>query len=77
MAKINKEDKLKVGIATDTWKVKIFKKELKKLGYEYETSDGITPEDKFFYIYVEPNKLEKAQSDIAYINQKARNSRMN
>ena len=70
-------DKIKVGIATDNYKVKIFKKELTKKEYEYTTGDGITPDTKMFYIEFEIGKLHELQEAIKEINLKARNEKMN
>lgn len=69
--------KLKVGIATDNYKVKIFKKELTERGYEYETGNGITKDTKMFYIMVEPNGMIELQDAIIEINEKSRNEKMN
>jgi hypothetical protein len=69
--------KLKVGIATDNWKVKFFKKELTKKGYEYTTGDGVTEDTRMFYIQVDEDALHKAQDDIADINRRVRNEKLN
>lgn len=51
---------LKVGIAIDAWKFPVFKKRLKKAGYEFEKHSGITPDTLTLRVNTEdPVKLQK------------------
>lgn len=68
-------DKQKIGIATDPWKKKIFRKYLKKKGYEFEEAGG--DEIHVFTVMIEEKDLYKLQEDIKEINQIARNSKLN
>lgn len=68
-------DKQKIGIAADSWKKKIFRKHLKKKGYEFEEAGGGVMH--VFSIMIEEKDLYKLQEDIKEINQKARNSKLN
>ena len=69
-------DKIKIGICTDPWKSKIFKKLLKKKGYEFEYVKGNDGMD-VFSIDIHPDDLHRAQNDIRDINTEARKSKMN
>ena len=69
--------KIKVGIATDNYKVKLFKKELTKKGYEYTTGNGVTSDTTMFYIEFETDSLLELQEHIREINNKSRREKMN
>ena len=62
-------NKQKIAITTDPWKKKIFRKFLKKKGYEFEEVKG--KKIHVFSLMIEEKDLYKLQEDIKEINQKA------
>jgi len=64
---------MKIGIVTDPWKVKIFKKELTKAGYKFEFTNSKTM--PVFTVEVTVTGAIELQNTVRNINNKARNSK--
>lgn len=67
-------DKVKIGIATDPWKVNIFKKVLEEDGYkEYKVAKGGA--FSVIQVVIHPEELVALQVTIKKANQRAKKSK--